>query len=106
MAQAPRNPKAAGRKSQQQELREICFSGHVQGVGFRYSTQLIASGLDVTGYVMNLPDGRVKLVAEGSAKELDLLERQIAKRMAGNISDATCDTRPATGQFEGFKIRY
>ena len=41
------------------------FSGHVQGVGFRYTVQDLAADFDVRGYVRNLPDGRVELVVEG-----------------------------------------
>ncbi len=45
------------------------FSGHVQGVGFRYTTKQLAKGFDVTGYVRNLVDGRVELEAEGTERE-------------------------------------
>ncbi|WP_145248202.1 acylphosphatase [Aeoliella mucimassa] len=88
------------------ELREIHFSGQVQGVGFRYTTQSIASGLAVTGFVRNLPDGRVQLVAEGTASELDLLEHQLAERMEHRITDSKRQIRPATNQYQGFEIRY
>ncbi|MGD0088020.1 MAG: acylphosphatase, partial [Verrucomicrobiota bacterium] len=37
----------------------IFYSGHVQGVGFRYTTKTVATGFEVTGTVRNLPDGRV-----------------------------------------------
>lgn len=57
-------------KSDDQILRLVAhFSGHVQGVGFRYSTLQVAKGFEVTGYVKNLSDGRVELVAEGRAAE-------------------------------------
>jgi acylphosphatase len=42
----------------------------VQGVGFRYSTREVACSYEVTGFVRNLPDGRVELVAEGDEAEL------------------------------------
>lgn len=45
------------------------FSGHVQGVGFRYAASQVAKGFEVTGYVKNLLDGRVELEAEGSLPE-------------------------------------
>ena len=45
--------------------RHCYFSGRVQGVGFRYTSRNIAINYDVTGFVRNLPDGRVELVAEG-----------------------------------------
>ena len=41
------------------------FSGTVQGVGFRYTVARIARHFAVTGYVRNLPDGRVEFAAEG-----------------------------------------
>lgn len=40
--------------------------GHVQGVGFRWSTRVKAKQLDLVGYAKNYPDGRVLVVAEGS----------------------------------------
>ena len=45
------------------------FTGHVQGVGFRYSVVQIAKGYEVTGFVKNLADGRVELEAEGQESE-------------------------------------
>ena len=46
------------------------FTGRVQGVGFRYTTRNIAIRHNVAGYVRNLPDGRVELVMEGPATEI------------------------------------
>lgn len=86
--------------------RQVTYSGHVQGVGFRYTTQTIAQRYDVTGYVRNLPDGRVKLVAEGSAAELNRFLAELAEQMSGNIRSVDCDRRPAMGEFADFAIRY
>jgi acylphosphatase len=88
------------------QQREIHFSGQVQGVGFRMTTRDIASRLAVTGYVLNLPDGRVKLVAEGTPSELDLLEKYLDTQMGRYVVDRSRDVRPATGTFDGFEIRY
>jgi acylphosphatase len=44
------------------QRREVHYSGHVQGVGFRYTTRSIARGYEVTGFVQNLEDGRVSRV--------------------------------------------
>ena len=41
---------------------QILFTGHVQGVGFRWTTERIASQLPLRGFVRNLPDGRVEVV--------------------------------------------
>ena len=49
-----------------QECRRIIFHGRVQGVGFRYTTHRIARGFPVTGFVRNLTDGTVELVACGT----------------------------------------
>ncbi|MCA9240453.1 MAG: acylphosphatase [Planctomycetales bacterium] len=88
------------------EQRVVCFQGHVQGVGFRYTTQRIASRLAVTGTVRNLPDGRVELVAEGEPREIDCLLSQIREQLAGYIRNEQTDTRPATGHFGSFEIAY
>lgn len=49
---------------------ELIIAGNVQGVGYRYFAQREAQRIGVTGYVMNLPDGRVKVVAEGTQEVL------------------------------------
>lgn len=86
--------------------RQVTYSGHVQGVGFRYTTQTVARRYDVTGYVRNLPDVRVELVAEGTAAELDRFLAELAEQMSGNIRSVDCDRRPAVGEFADFAIRY
>ncbi len=50
------------------------ISGRVQGVFFRASTQQQALHLDLTGYVRNLPDGRVEVMACGGAQAVEALE--------------------------------
>jgi acylphosphatase len=49
--------------------KQVFYSGRVQGVGFRYTTKKLASEFDVTGWVKNLPDGRVELVAIAEDEE-------------------------------------
>jgi acylphosphatase len=87
------------------ELREVWYSGHVQGVGFRYTVLGLARRWDVTGYVRNLVDGRVHLVAEGEPDALDEFLEAVAHRMQGYIRDTLHDRRPATGQFREFELR-
>ncbi len=87
--------------------RQTCvFSGHVQGVGFRYSVHHLAMQYDVHGYVRNLPDGRVELVMEGDEKELENLLLEIKDKMNGFIGETQVNSSPATGQFERFSIRH
>lgn len=54
--------------------RHYLVSGRVQGVFFRAHTQALARRLGLTGWVRNLPDGRVELVACGEAERLAQLE--------------------------------
>ena len=86
--------------------RTYYFSGHVQGVGFRYTARHAANGRQVTGYVRYLDDGRVELVIEGADAEMDAVFDQIRAELGHNISRTTCDTGPATGEFATFGIRH
>jgi len=82
------------------------FSGNVQGVGFRYTAKGIARNHAVRGYVRNLHDGRVELVAEGEEAEIDKILSDIARQMEGFIKQRTDFDSPATGEFQGFSIRH
>jgi acylphosphatase len=81
--------------------------GMVQGVSFRWYTQRRADELGVRGYVRNMRDGSVHVVAEGerSALEtlLDWLRRGPAAAIVENV--ATRWSAP-TGEFGRFEIRY
>ena len=83
----------------------VFFSGRVQGVGFRYQTAQVAREFDVSGFVCNLPDGRVQLEAEGSVAEVRAFLAAIQERMEGYIRKVEqAETRRAP-QFQGFSIR-
>jgi acylphosphatase len=85
---------------------EVCYSGRVQGVGFRYTACRVASGLEVTGWVSNLPDGRVRLIAEGEPEALDGLLVGIRDALGPWIRNVQEQRGPATGEYRGFVIRY
>ncbi len=87
------------------ERRTIHFRGRVQGVGFRYTAARIAEQFEVTGYVENLPDGRVLLVAEGQASEIDRFIDQLREKMSSHVKDVNSTISPATGEFPHFHIR-
>ena len=84
----------------------VYFSGMVQGVGFRYTTQRVASRFAVTGFVRNMPDGRVEVVAEGRADEIRSFIEAIQAEVGHYISNTDEKTAPADGRFEGFEIRF
>ena len=88
------------------EQREVYFEGLVQGIGFRYTTRRIAARFRVTGYVRNLPDGRVLLVAEGPPEESDRFLAAVRSAMDRYIEDVDQTVRPATGRFRDFGVRH
>lgn len=77
----------------------VHYSGRVQGVGFRYTTATLAERYAVAGYVQNLPDGRVRLVAEGVSAEVEGLLEAVSERMGRNIRSADVAWSEATGEF-------
>lgn len=82
------------------------ISGDVQGVGFRYMTRRAAGGYDVTGYVRNLPDGRVEIVAEGARREVNAFLDAVRKAMGSYIDSLDLAWREATGEYGGFFVRH
>ena len=86
--------------------RTSTFTGHVQGVGFRYTAQDLARNFKVRGYVRNLDDGSVELVAEGDLAEIDHFLQAIAERMEGLIKKRTDFDTPPSGEFAVFSIRH
>ncbi|MDY0166605.1 MAG: acylphosphatase [Thermoguttaceae bacterium] len=88
------------------ERCEVHYAGRVQGVGFRYTVRQIAGGLNVTGFVRNRPDGTVQLVAEGSPKEVQRLLEDVRATMGNYIRSVQESRSPATGEFQGFAIRW
>lgn len=88
------------------ERLEATIRGHVQGVGFRYFVVRKALGLDLRGWVANLPDGGVRCVAEGSPGALEALEEALRTGPPGSFVTAVDAVRgPATGSFERFSVR-
>jgi len=85
----------------------VHYSGRVQGVGFRYTVREVACGYEVTGFVRNLPDGRVELVAEGAEEELAAFLSAIRDSgLRGYIRHEETGWAPATGEFDRFSIRF
>ena len=67
--------------SSPEKRMQIFFSGTVQGVGFRFTAERLARRFPITGFVRNLEDGRVEVVAEG--EEASLVEFLTAIRESG-----------------------
>ena len=88
------------------QRREVCYSGRVQGVGFRYTARSIARQFAVTGYVKNLSDGRVELVVEGRPQEIQAMLQAVRAEMGRYIRDVHEIPSPATGGFSSFDVRF
>ena len=87
------------------ERVRIVVRGLVQGVGFRYNTRAEASRLGLTGYVKNLPDGTVEIVAEGEAQPLrELAEWAKQGPPAANVKEIGVTYNTAQGEFGIFSI--
>jgi acylphosphatase len=86
--------------------KQAIFSGHVQGVGFRYTAKRIASGYEVVGTVRNLPDGRVEVQASSrDNEELDaFIEAIQTSALGGNIRDTEIHDIPPLTNVKGFSI--
>ena len=79
------------------------ISGKVQKTGFRARVLTIARDFDLKGYVQNLDDGRVKVIAEGETVDLEsLLSALNIKNKIINVVDIKSDFSPATGDFDSF----
>ena len=87
--------------------KQIFYSGHVQGVGFRYSVKQIAKGFSVIGSVRNLSDGRVELQVGGEPEEVAAFLEAIGQsELRAHIRETTETPLPAPPVTRGFEIRH
>ena len=86
--------------------RHVFFEGRVQGVGFRWTTKNLARGYDVTGWVKNLPDGRVEMQVRGETEEVDAFIEAIGEsELKSHIKKSEVTVIPPPAGFHGFEIR-
>ena len=84
----------------------VYYTGKVQGVGFRYPGRDIARDLGVCGWVKNLRDGRVEVMAEAEEDVLQDFLTRINQYFSRYIQDADVSWQAATGEFKDFGIRF
>ncbi len=85
----------------------VFYSGRVQGVGFRLTAEEAARSYHIVGWVKNLRDGRVELLAEGDEAILrQFLEAVANGPMKNFIRQAEIFWSNASKTFEEFEIRY
>lgn len=78
--------------------------GLVQGVGMRYYVQMQACHLGLQGYVRNLPDGRVEVVAEGPTPALETLVQLLHRPSAGRVTQLETEWTSFSGKWQSFSI--
>ncbi len=85
----------------------LYVAGIVQGVFFRAHTRDVANSLGLTGWVRNMRDGRVEIVAEGPKEKLENLISWCRKGPSGaRVEDVETLWHDATEEFEDFEVTY
>ncbi len=86
--------------------KHIVFSGRVQGVGFRFTALNTANRNGLTGYVRNLPNGTVEMLAQGPEESIDDCVRDIEESFSEYVSRTDIQTVPTEAKLTGFKITF
>ena len=88
------------------KVRIHCYiSGRVQGVSFRFYTVRVADKLGLTGWVRNLPDGRVEVMTEGEEKDIKKFLELLKKGpILSKVDEVKIEKEEYTGSFSDFKI--
>ncbi len=83
----------------------VFFHGRVQGVFFRDFVRRRARLLGVTGWIRNLPDGRVEAVMEGERERIqELISMAVHEHPYARVTKVDVEWSEATGEFDGFSI--
>lgn len=86
--------------------KHVIFSGHVQGVGFRFTAHRIAGRHKLTGFVRNLSDGTVEMLAQGASEDIEECVQGIKEAMAGYLSETAIDEVPLNPKYTDFRITF
>ncbi len=84
----------------------IFYTGRVQGVGFRFTAEDIARDLKVVGWVKNLRDGRVEIVAEAEEEVLKDFLSRINQEFSRYIQDTEVEWQAASNKFTYFGVEF
>lgn len=86
--------------------KHIIFTGHVQGVGFRFTAHRIANRHHLTGFVRNLPDGTVEMLAQGTTEGIEDCIGDIKEALAGYVRHTLIDDVPPDPKYTDFRITF
>ena len=83
------------------------YEGRVQGVFFRANAKKCADDLGVTGWVRNTSDGNVEALFEGDEEKVrQVVDLCVERQPFAKVTSKKVEYSSATGEFEGFSIRY
>src|SRR5262249_42896941 len=86
--------------------RLVRYTGRVQGVGFRVTAEWLARKFPVTGWVRNLPDGGVELLAEGTDAAVEDFLRAVRDYWGKAIHDEQVLRQEPTGRHPSFRVTH
>jgi acylphosphatase len=86
--------------------KHIVFSGRVQGVGFRFTALNVANRYQLKGFVKNLPDGDVEMLAQGTTEMIDDCIRDLQDSFVGTISHVDIEEATPDPKLPDFKITF
>ena len=86
--------------------KNVIFSGRVQGVGFRFTVHRIAGRFQLRGWVKNLPDGNVEMLAQGPEVDVDGCISDIQESFSGYVRNTKITEVPVDPRYSDFKITY
>jgi acylphosphatase len=90
----------------EQSARHVIFVGHVQGVGFRFTAHRIAVRHQLAGFVRNLPDGTVEMLAQGRPEDIDDYLRDMKESFTGYLRETQIREIPFDPRYTDFKITF
>ena len=84
----------------------VFYSGRVQGVGFRFTTRQLARNMGITGWIKNLCDGQVELVAQAGEQTLKDFLSRIEQYFRRYIQDTDISWEEPQEEFRDFGMRF
>jgi len=88
------------------EQAHIYYNGRVQGVGFRFTADTLAGKFNIKGWVKNLSDGRVEIVAVGSRENLEKFLQEIYASFKSYIADVDTQWSHPDKDFTDFQVKF
>ncbi len=86
--------------------KHIIFIGRVQGVGFRFTAHRIANRQFLTGFVRNLPDGTVEMLAQGESEDIDACIAEIKETFGRYVTETKTTDLPPDPRHTDFRIAF